>query len=212
MGSQPSLVVGEWGGGRSAGGSWDPKASLGPASLPLRMLRNPFFLLSSSFSSSSTESLSTYAMTSLGEWAVDYLSNLSSKSGRWIVCYAFSSLSSLKWNWLISTSSDWREEAVSFLGTVASGRACWRGSLTGERSSQARKPGTETSIQASQRSLALIAWPTSWNVSDRGSKSKIRWTGLQLPVFTHEYLGPQHLVETRNVDKAESRSNVPFIC
>ena len=36
--------------------------------------------------------------------------------------------------------------------------------------------------------------------------------GLQLPIFTHEYLGPQHLVETRNVDKAESRSNVPFIC
>ena len=33
----------------------------------------------------------------------------------------------------------------------------------------------------------------------------------QLLVFTHEYLGPQHLVETCNVDKAESRSNVLFI-
>ena len=140
------------------------------------MSRNPFFLLSSSISSSSMESLSTRAMTSLGEWVVDCLSNSSSEFGRWIVCYASSSFSSLKWNWLISTSSDWREEAVSSLGTVASGRACWRGSSTGERSFLARKLGTETSIQASQRAPAFIAWPTFWNVFDRGSKSKIRWT------------------------------------
>ena len=36
--------------------------------------------------------------------------------------------------------------------------------------------------------------------------------GSQLPVFTHEYLGTQNLVKTRNVDKAEFGSNVPFIC
>ena len=35
--------------------------------------------------------------------------------------------------------------------------------------------------------------------------------GSQLPVFTHEYLGPQYLVETHDVNKAKSRSNVPFI-
>ena len=34
----------------------------------------------------------------------------------------------------------------------------------------------------------------------------------QLLVFTHEYLGPQHLVETCDVNKVESGSNMLFIC
>ena len=36
--------------------------------------------------------------------------------------------------------------------------------------------------------------------------------GSSLSVFTHKDLRSQHLVETCNVDKAEPRNNVPFIC
>ena len=45
-------------------------------------------------------------------------------------------------------------------------------------SSQARNLSTETSIQASQGSLALIVWPTSWNLLDKGWKSRMRWMAL----------------------------------
>ena len=45
-------------------------------------------------------------------------------------------------------------------------------------SSRAKNLSTETSIQASRGSLALIAWPTSWNLSNKGWKSRMRWMAL----------------------------------
>ena len=126
-----------------------------------------------SISLSSSKLGFTRATISLGEWATECLSNSSSKSGSWIIGSTRSFLSS-KWNWSISTLSDKCEEAVSSLGTAASGRMRWRGSSTRRRSSRARKLGSDTSIWASRRSPALIALPTSWNASEMGTKSKIR--------------------------------------
>ena len=116
------------------------------------------------------------AIISLGEWAMKCFSNSSSESRSWIIGSTRSFLSSSKWNWSISTLSDRCEEAVSSLGTAASGRMRWRGSSTRRRSSRARKPGSDTSIWASRRSPALITLPTSWNASEMGTKSKIRLT------------------------------------
>ena len=48
----------------------------------------------------------------------------------------------------------------------------------GTMSSQARNPGTEMSILRSLESPNLIAWPTSWKLSEIGSKSRMRWTAL----------------------------------
>ena len=181
--------------------------------LPARRQFSPF-LEFISISSSSLELGSTQATMSLGEWAAECLSNSSSESGSWIIGSARSFLSFSKWNWSISTSSDRRKEAVSFLGTTTSGKTCWKGSSTGGRSSQARKLGSDTSILASQGSPTLIVLPTSWNASKRGTKSKIGWMAHNcLSSLTKiSDLRPQHLVETWNVDEAKFGSNVPFIC
>ena len=71
-----------------------------PQGLPLslRRSRNPFFLLSNSISSSSSESLSTHATTRLGEQAMECLSNSPLESKKWIINSLCSSLSSLRWN------------------------------------------------------------------------------------------------------------------
>ena len=50
------------------------------------------------------------------------------------------------------------------------------GSMTGGRSSQARKFGLDTSILSNRGSPALMACPISWNIFDIGSNSRIRWT------------------------------------
>ena len=52
------------------------------------------------------------------------------------------------------------------------------GSSTGTTSSRARNPGTKMSILQSLGSLAFIAWPISWKLSEIYSKSKMRWTAL----------------------------------
>ena len=52
----------------------------------------------------------------------------------------------------------------------------WRGNSTRGRSFRAKKPGTKMSIRASMGLPALIAWPASWNMFDRGSKSSIKCT------------------------------------
>ena len=92
--------------------------------------------------------------------------------------FACTSSFSLSWNWSISSLSDKREEVVSSLRAAGSGRACWEGSLICTMSSRARNPGTEMSILHNRGSLALIMWSTSWKMSDRGSKSKMRWAAL----------------------------------
>ena len=43
------------------------------------------------------------------------------------------------------------------------------GRETGGRSLRAKNPSFETSVQANLELLALMAWPTSWKVRDRGS-------------------------------------------
>ena len=94
-GSKPTKVTRrERGGGRLAR-TWDLGTSLNnpPLFLAARRPFNPFLGLMSIFSSSS-ELRSTWAMTSLGDWATDCQSNLSSKFRSWIIGFAFSSLSS----------------------------------------------------------------------------------------------------------------------
>ena len=51
----------------------------------------------------------------------------------------------------------------------------WIGSLTGGRSSQAKKFGLDTSIRFIRGSPTLIAWPISWKTFKIGSKYKIKW-------------------------------------
>ena len=69
--------------------------------------------------------------------------------------------SSSKRNLSISSSSDRRNEAISFSGAAATlGKICGSGNATSERSSQAKKFGRETSIRANLGSPALIALPT----------------------------------------------------
>ena len=166
---------GRRGGGR-LGGSWVFGVSLDddPLFHPTRISFRPFLRFKAMYSSSS-ELLSTQAIISLGEWAMEDLSNSPSEfeSSTGLSCV---SPSSLRRNWSISTSKDKREEVVSSLGAAPSRGERWEGSSTGGRSSRAKKPGTKTSIQASLGSLTFIAWPTSWNRFDKGSKPSIKWT------------------------------------
>ena len=100
MGSKSTMEGGK--GGGSAGGSWDLKASLGPASYPLRgcaILFFFFFFLYSGISSSSSRSLSTHVTTRWRDWVIECLSSSSWKFGRWIISSPCSSLSSSRWNW-----------------------------------------------------------------------------------------------------------------
>ena len=157
-----------------AGRGWDLGASLDDDPL--------FFLARSSFrhflefravSCSCSELLSNRATISLGEQTVEDLlstpfeSTISTSSPR------TSPLSSRR-NWSISVLRDRCEEAVSSLRAATSREDRWKGSSTSERSSRARNPSTETSIQASRGSPTLIAWPTSWKLSNKGLKSRMR--------------------------------------
>ena len=85
---------------------------------------------------------------------------------------------SLRWNWSISASSDSRDDAVYSLKTAASWGGRQEGKSTGTISSRAKNLGTKTSILASRGSPALIAWPTSWNLSNKGWKLRMRWMAL----------------------------------
>ena len=163
---------GKWGRG-GLGGSWVFGASLDddPFLLATKSLRP--LLGFKTISSSSSQLVSTWTTTSLGEWAAESLSNSASESENSTGLSSAPSSSS-SWNWSISASRERHEEVVSSLRTATSHGECWKGSSTGGRSSRAKKPGRETSI---------------------------RWI-----------LGPQHLVESRDVDKTESRSNMHFIC
>ena len=82
---------------------------------------------------------------------------------------------SSKQNWSNSVSRDRREKVVSSLEAATSQGKRWRGSSTGERSFRAKKPGTETSMQANLGSPAFIAWLASWYALDKGSSLRIKW-------------------------------------
>ena len=100
----------------------------------------------------------------------------------------------------------------SSLGAATSLGECGGGSLTGGRSLWAKKPGRETSIRWILGSPALIAWPASWNAFEKGLKSNTKWMAHSCPSSLIKHLRPQHPVETRDINEAESRSDVPFIC
>ena len=170
--------------GGGAGRGWDPEV---PLFLYAKSSFRPFFLFRV-ISSSSSKLLSIQATMSLGE---QIMKDLSSSPFEFDISAGSScaSPSSSRRNWSISALRDRCEEVVSSLGVTTSRGEWWWGSSTGERSSQARKPGTETSIQASQGLPALIAWPISWNLSDKGSKSRMRWTALNClpsPTYTSD--------------------------
>ena len=170
------------GGGASRG--WDPEV---PLFLYAKSSFRPFFLFRV-ISSSSSKLLSIQATMSLGE---QIMKDLSSSPFEFEISAGSScaSPSSSRRNWSISALRDRCEEVVSSLGVATSWGEWWWGSSTGERSSQARKPSTETSIRVSQGLPALIAWPISWTLSDKGSKSRIRWTALNClpsPTYTSD--------------------------
>ena len=114
--------------------------------------------------------------------------------------------SSSKQNLSISSSRDKRDDAISFSTTIAWGESCWNGiansggfcqigSITGGRSSRARKSSFDTSILANRGSPALMAYPISWNIFNIGSNSRIRWTtrsylSLQIGEHTSELQSP----------------------
>ena len=163
------------GGGGRLGGSWVFGVSLDddPLFLSVRISFKPF-LGFKAMSSSFSELLSTWAIISLGEWAMEDLSNspLGFESSTGLSCI---SPSSSRRNWLISASKDKRKEVVSSLRAATSWGERWKGSSMSGRSFRAKKLGTEMSIRASLGSPTLIAWPTSWNRFDKGSKPSIKW-------------------------------------
>ena len=177
IGSRP--VTGGGKGGRKERG-WDFGVFLkdDPLFLPARRSFKPFLGLSDISFSSSSELSSIFASTRPRVRTPEILSNSSSGSDMWMARSPYSSISSSRWNWSISSSSDRHEEAVSSLEAAASGRARTGGSSAGTTSFRARNPSTDMSILRSLGSPAMIAWPTSWKLSKIGSKSKIRWIAL----------------------------------
>ena len=112
---------------------------------------------------------------------MECLSNSPLESKKWIINSLYSSLSSSSWNWSISASKDRHEEDASSLEAATLWGNRWKCISTGGRSSRAKKPDTETSIQASLGSPTLptlMVWPTSWNWVNKGLKLRIRWTAL----------------------------------
>ena len=145
---------------------------------PLFLLANRPFKLGLFFKSIASSSSSDFgfirAMTNYSGWMEERLVDSVSESE---ISTGFSNApsSSMKRNWFISSSRDSREDAISSsaMTIAARGTCCngitsgggiwWMGSLTGGRSSQAKKSGLDTSIRFIRGSPALMAWPISWN-------------------------------------------------
>ena len=136
-------------------------------------------------SSSSSELFVTWVIISFRGRAAESLSDSVSES-KTCTCLSETPSSSSKWNLSISLSRDKQENAISSLAAAAwSGTCCngtastggfYRiGSTTGGRSSRVRKSGLDMSILASRGSPALMACPTSWNIFEIGSNTRIRW-------------------------------------
>ena len=162
---------------------------------PLFLLANrpfkPIICFKSMPSSSSSKLFVTWATTNFKEQVIKSLLDSISESVSYTgLSDTPSSLS--KRNFSISSSRDKRKDAISSSaaaawggtccsGTTNKGGFCQIGSTTGGRLSRARKSGFDTSILASWGLPVLMACPTSWNIFEIDSNSKIRWT-------THSYL------------------------
>ena len=175
---------------------------------PLFLLVNRPFklgLFSKSIASSSSSDFGFIrAMTNYSGWMEERLADSVSESE---ISTGFSNApsSSMKRNWFISSSRDSREDAISSSAmTVASRGTCcngitsgggiwWMGSLTGGRSSQAKKSGLDTSIWFIRGSPALMAWPISWKVFEIGSIQN-QMNGSQLLILAHEDLWSKQVV------------------
>ena len=169
LGSIPTSVIGRGGGGRLRG-TWVLGTSLEVD--PLFLLASKPFKLVLCFKSippsSSSELVSTRATINLREWVVENLSKSALEFESSTGLFG-TSRSSWRWNWLISASRDKGVEAISSLGAATSWGMHWMGSSTGGSSLRAKNSGLEMSMRANLESPALIAWPTSWNMRDRGS-------------------------------------------
>ena len=153
------------------------------ASSPFKLGR--FFWSISSSSSSDSESIQVI-INCLG-WTEDRLIDSVSES-KISIGFLDGHTSSTKRNWSISSSKDSQKDAISSSaatdasrgtcckGIISGGGICWIGSLTGGRSSQAKKSGLDTSMRFIRESPALMAWPISWKVLKMGTESKIKWT------------------------------------
>ena len=153
--------MGEGGGGGRLRGTWDLGMSFDENPLFLSAIRSlrPF-LGFNTIPSSSSEVVSTRAITSSGEWVAEDLSSSPSESKTSTSLLGASSSSS-KRNWSISALREKREEVVSSLRTTTFKGERWKGSSIGGRSFWAKKPGTKTSMPANLGSLTLNAWPVS---------------------------------------------------
>ena len=137
------------------------------------------------YSSSSSDFESTRVMINCWGWIEDRLIDSVSES-EISTGFLDGPTSSPKRNWSISSSKDSREDAISSFaitsaskgtyckGIMSRGGICWTGSLTGGRSSQAKKSSLDTLIWFIRGSPALMVWPISWKTLEMGSKSKIK--------------------------------------
>ena len=163
-------------------GTWDSGVAFDVDYLPLAAMSSFKLLLplfNTILSSSSSEELSGGAITRIGVWTPEFLSD-SPSAFEMLIRGALGLFSSLKWNLSISSSNDKRDEAISSSSiATASGRICRSGSATSGRfygtgsttrgkSLWAKNPGLETSIRANLEFPTLIAWPTSWKIRGRG--------------------------------------------
>ena len=177
--------VGSGGAGISRGCVLGVSLKLPPLFLASSPLRLGLFFWSIC-SSSSSDSKSIWVIINCLGWTKDILTEPVLESDM-PTGFSDGPISSTKWNWFISFSKDSREEAISSFATIGASRGtcckgitswggiCWTGSLTGGRSSRAKKVGLDTSIRCILWSPALMA-PISWKTLEMGSKSKIRWT------------------------------------
>ena len=151
---------------------------------PLFLLANrplkPILYFKSMPSSSSSKLFVTWATINFRGRAVE---NLSNSVSEFESCTGLSDIPPPRRNGI--SSRDKREDAISFSaaaawsgtyynGTASSGGFCQIGSTTGGRLSRPRKFSLDTSILASRGSPTLMACPTSWNIFEIGSNSKIR--------------------------------------
>ena len=163
-------------------GSWDLGGAFEVDPLPLvamSSLRLLLPLFKAMSSSPSSEELSGQAITKTEMRTSKFLFDSPTASKR-LIKGAFGLISS-KQNSSISSSNERQDEVISSLGNaststrfcgggyVASGRICGIGKATEGRSLRAKNPSLEASIRANLELLALIAWPMSWKVRDRGS-------------------------------------------
>ena len=164
------------------GATWDLGVVFDVNSLPLaamRFLKLLLPLFNTILSSSSSKSFGR-ASIKYRLWILELLSDSLSAS-KMQIKGALGLFSSSKWNLSISSSSDRQDEATPFTSIAAASIWAYRSKIatsrgfcstgrgTRRRSLRAKNPGLKTSIRANLELPAIVAWPTSWKVWDRGS-------------------------------------------